>query len=243
MSCWLWSASRHPRRLAGPKPYISHCIEEIHQRDPTTTDWLADEDVAGNLSPLCPAPDRPFASKNSSWTFPGKDQTSENPQLPDKFTPWPHPNWLMSSGAKCFTTIFPICSLLDSLPPPPWCPFGTWIRPQSMKKWWYLLIVFNCNKRLEISIFVYFASTLSFKAVSSTDKTPQKTTNNIDDLTKLSLSPNSSLPPPGQKVVVQLILWPPIHSTRVDFRRCLQAKRFVENLAPPSFPRLLHPGI
>ena len=28
----LWSASLHPRRLAGLKPYISHCTEEIYQR-------------------------------------------------------------------------------------------------------------------------------------------------------------------------------------------------------------------
>ena len=33
------------------------------RRDPTT-DSLADEDVAGNLLPLCPAHNRPLASKN-----------------------------------------------------------------------------------------------------------------------------------------------------------------------------------
>ena len=34
---------------------------------------------------------------------------------------------------------------------------------------WCLLIVFNCNKRLEISTFVYFANTFALKAVSNTD--------------------------------------------------------------------------
>ena len=34
---------------------------------------------------------------------------------------------------------------------------------------WCLLIVFNCNKRLKISTFVYFANTFALKAVSNTD--------------------------------------------------------------------------
>ena len=33
---------------------------------------------------------------------------------------------------------------------------------------WYLIVVFYCNKRLEISTFVYFVSTFAFLAVSST---------------------------------------------------------------------------
>ena len=41
---------------------------------------------------------------------------------------------------------------------------------QSVEMIWCLFIVFNCNKRLEISTFVYFASTFALKAVTSTDK-------------------------------------------------------------------------
>ena len=39
---------------------------------------------------------------------------------------------------------------------------------------WCSFDVFNCNKRLEISTFLYFTSTFALPAVSSTDKHPRK---------------------------------------------------------------------
>ena len=47
--------------------------------------------------------------------------------------------------------------------------------PLDQQKYsWCSFVVFNCNKRLEISTLVYLASTFSLWAVSSTDKNHRK---------------------------------------------------------------------
>ena len=74
-----------------------------------------------------------------------------------------------------------------------------------------LFIVFNCNKRLEISTFVYFASIFAHH-------THQKKINNIDHWSKLALSLILS-PPPLSRKLVQTIFWPPIQGALADSRR------------------------
>ena len=66
------------------------------------------------------------------------------------------------------------------------------------------------------------------------------------NLTKLSLSPNSSPPQPGWKLVHgQLVILTanPQHTRRFRKKMFASKKILLRNLTPPSSPRLLHPGI